>query len=689
MQQVQKYILPILTVIFLFMAELLSAQPQRAYERGLEELYRGNTTQALDIWYNAYDRSGGLDGRIGFEFIRVVTEEEMEGYYEQATELYYKALIRGQGADSRIAVRQEINRLRPIIGEGIYRQWVGWWEENNRNLGQDMRGFWVQHDPTPSNISNERLIEHWERIAISKRRFNRDNNTVYGTDDRALVYIRYGEPDRTRNGIFTLQSFNIRNWLQNQLNPYAQQENRRDGGRPDDPEMRRADDEQLIQRLENAIYEFHRYPEYEIWFYDNLATVGDEPIPFIFGTDVNEDKFRLQTSIEDFIPSRAYNPEQVREQEGVEFTRAGITPAVMLQLLYYEQLSQVDSFFNDRLNELQDRILDQGLQAFQGMDLAFKTESRELINQRSVRAPVERSNYTEKIARIPLHVYQYRFLDEDLNPYLLTYLESTSQVAFLIDYHRNLNRSDTGLETFFGQNVLDSHAYYEVIHNFIKYDESWEVKTQKTHKPELLLSQPAMGEIPSRSIFISEHTSRANLSASVELMNYDPDSRTIHNTPFPNTLRGLGKVQLRLPQPLVSHSDTLEMADLVLGYESEEFSTEPFDFVVANDGVLPYEKTLVLHFEVYNLKRKDDETAFTQFELTYRIFPVDDDGNVDEDQVEFVLTLNFTNEHRHVTEDLEIETADLSPGLYDLRVRIIDTETGHQKERTIRFEVVD
>ena len=112
--------------LFCFLLNTLSVfgQVQQAYERGMEEIYRGNISQALDIWYNSYEQSDEVDSRIGFEFIRAVAENQMRSYYEPATNLYYRALTNGNGMESRVAVRQEIERLKPIIGEGIFRQWM-------------------------------------------------------------------------------------------------------------------------------------------------------------------------------------------------------------------------------------------------------------------------------------------------------------------------------------------------------------------------------------------------------------------------------------------------------------------------------------------------------------------------------------------------------------------------------------
>ena len=510
-------------------------QVQQAYERGTEELDRGNVSQALDIWYDSYQQSASVDSRIGIEFIRVVSANNMRSYYEPATQVYYRALTDGDGMQSRVAVRQEIERLKPIIGDGIFRQWMNWWDEENDELGTDMKGFWVQNNPTPANPTNERLIEHWQRIVESKERFNKNQTTVYGADERSLIYIRYGEPNRMKNGILTLQSFNIRNWLENQLAPDRTNENRPPGNMEDA-------DFEIMQRLQNAIYEFHRYPEYEVWFYDQVVEPQDQPIIFLFGTDVRNDEFALQTSLEDFIPERAFHVDKEEDEESLNFTRAGITPALILQLLYYEQLAQVDDFFAQRLNELQTQILDQGIEAFQGMDLAFQTESQQIINQQVNQAPVQESTYADLIPQIPLQVYQYRFLSDSLESEILTYVESSAQEAFLIDYNRNEGRNLLQSDLDEEYNVLENETYYELNHNLLEYDNFWEVSASRSDQPSLIITRPTQDQI-STSAFRRPHSGKTFQSVSVELMNYNPVSEPLFESPFPPALRGWNKQQ--------------------------------------------------------------------------------------------------------------------------------------------------
>ncbi len=65
-------------------------------------------------------------------------------------------------------------------------------KHNNPVVLNEIKGFWIENDATPSTAENERLLEHWERIAYARERFNKNHSTAYGTDERADVYIKYG-----------------------------------------------------------------------------------------------------------------------------------------------------------------------------------------------------------------------------------------------------------------------------------------------------------------------------------------------------------------------------------------------------------------------------------------------------------------------------------------------------------------
>ena len=668
---------------------MLSAQPASVYQEGLERLYRGEVDDALSYWETNYDEESRVDSRIGFEFIRVVTERDISDRYESATSMYYKALLNGSGANSRIAIRQEIERLKPIVGDGIYRQWTEWWESEEPHLRSDIRGFWIRLDPTPAHTVNERLIEHWQRIAEAKNRYTKNMSTIYGTDDRALVYVRYGEPDRVKSGLLTLQDMNVKPWLERQII-------RRKSNMSDDPAGMDYEERQLPQlqeqTLEFILYENHRYPEYEIWFYDDLAVENDQPVPFIFGTNIRNDQFEMLETVAAFIPERAYSTDPFDEHDMLEFTRAGITPALMLQMLYYEQLSGVDAFFEQRLNSLRDRLLEQDRDVYTGLDVEFREESADLINQQALQAPQQLSTIKSRIPLVPVSVYQYRFLDEDKVPILITFVESEPREAFMIDFSRN--RADTTSLSTIQQSddITGLLPNYEVRHSLQTYNNNWELADRRTASPAFQI-QSTPFRPGATSYFQSDHTGRAHRSASAEVINSDRSSQgPAFETPYPESIRGLGSVHYREPAPLLSNPDSLQVADLVLGYgienENENITGQSlFPFYVANNQTIPWQETLALHFEVYNLEVQPN--GFSTFELTYQILPIDEKGRVLTDQTEFVLTLSFITEENRLTENLEIETADLMPGLYELRVQISDVNSGQQVDRNTRFEVLD
>ena len=111
----------IATIFFLPMAVLFVsasvgyAQPQAAFDRGSEQLQQGNITEALDIWYAAYQNGTQVDSRIGFEFIRTVAKHDLYSYYETATSFYYRALVEGSGQQSRVALARVLVADRPVV----------------------------------------------------------------------------------------------------------------------------------------------------------------------------------------------------------------------------------------------------------------------------------------------------------------------------------------------------------------------------------------------------------------------------------------------------------------------------------------------------------------------------------------------------------------------------------------------
>lgn len=671
-------------------------------EQGLLAEFRGEYEQALDIWQDAHEELDEPDSRIGFEYIRVATEQEMAEYYEKATEMYYWAISSPFESVNRAAVRQEIERLRPIVGSGIYRQWINWFEERNEGLASDLRGFWIQMDPTPGNIINERLIEHWHRIAFSRANFVKNNNTVYGTDDRALIYVRYGEPDKKHAGVLTLDNQNLGQWLARQFDsaetgddPEESPPVRLDFTRDRDREENRNrdrdrgldNDNGSYNKLEEYVFRFHQYPEFEIWIYSPLTESDSKPLIFIFGTDVRTDEFNKQVSIDDFIPQRAYLSDRRSQTVQTDFVRAGLTPALALQMLYYEQLIDIDSFFQERLNYIRESFIDQGPLAYKSLDLSLRSQNREMLQMRTNEAPREVSSLRRMLPGIPLEIHQYRLLDEDYNPIIISFVESDPREAILQDMEVNsdLYSTDTPESDTLLTDSPDKLDDYRLDHKFFVYNRDWIEKKRDEDSP-LIRSFLDKESGIIQSVFISGHDYENFQSAEASLMNNNPESKSVYPSIFPDELRGLGTLKNRQPVPLKPEPDQLELGDLILGFRDDIPEDYPFNFRVANDQMIPGDQSLILHFQVYNLE-PSSTTGFTHFELTYRIYPVLEDGTLLTDEEMFYLTINFQHDETRLAEDLEIQTAQLSSGLYELQVMVEDQESGQEQRKNIRFEV--
>lgn len=679
----------ITTAMALVLLTSTHARQTDLFEQGLLAEFRGEYEQALTIWGKARNELETADSRIGFEFIRLATEQELKGYYEQASEMYYWAVTAPLNGVNRAAIRQEIERLRPIIGDAIYRQWVGQWENDHAKLASELRGFWVQLNPTPFSQYNERLIEHWERIAYSRRNFVKNRNTPYSTDDRALIYVRYGEPDVREAGVFTIDDQHIGRWLSKQFEQIQIEDP--ESGEIIFPELEHTDSFSI---LEDYIFQFHEYPEYEIWTYDQETggSSHQQPLIFMFGTDVESGNYYRQHSIDDFIPERAFLSDRRAMNIQTEFVREGLTPALILQMLYYEQLVHVDSFFEQRLHSIRKAFIEQGPLAYASMDLAMRSQNRELLDMRISEAPRQITGLHKQIPQIPIQIYQYRLIDEENQPYMISFVESAPAPALLTDIKNNLylfknEEKETNPDTELLKRIDTSLVLstYEVQHSLQIYDENWDIKNHATHTPTLLTSHLTDKGTLSSAFEIS-HEKQLFQSASAELLTEQPENMIMRHSLFSNQLRGIGSLQYQQPVPLRTEPGSLEVGDLILGYNDEIPEDYPFSFRVANDQTIPGDVNLLLHFEVYNLEPRE-ETGFTHFELTYRIYPVSDDGNVLKNQEEFYLTLNFESEHQRVIEDLEIQTSSLEEGLYDLHLYVQDSETLQNRTRQIRFEI--
>ena len=646
---------------------------------------RGEYDRALEIWREGRSRMDQPDSRLGLAFIRLATEQRLSEWYSEATDMYLWAISHPYVGGNRGVISRELDRLKPIVGESIYRQWHRWLEASHEQLPTDVRGFWIQSDPTPDDPMNERLIEHWIRIAEARRHFARNRLSPLQTDDRGLLYVRYGRPDRRVSGVLTLDGQRTVRWFEHQIagtGLWLQTEGSGSEGsagsvgsegsveggphRTEAASAFRAND--LNSWIEAYVRPYHRGPEYEVWIYDEPGEAdGPSPLIVLFGTDIHTGRFRQIESVGEFVPLQAYQGDRNRASGQPGLVRRGVSPALLLQMIYYEQLSGIHPWFSDQLIALQRTWLEQGKEIFKAPDLAHRTAAREALKIQSGRLPRQISTEEGRLPRVPLQVHQYRLLDEALEPVIVTFLESRPGQALR-------------------QEPEAQAADYTLQHAFLDYNQRWQVRAHEVHHPQTDEMTGRPDQVV-QSVFITPHTGENFQAGSVQLLSTESDVPGLSEL-FPANLRGLGTVRNRQPEPLVSQPGELELADLILGYQDELPEDYPFTFRVANDQTIAADESLILHFEVYNLEPVPS-SGFTRFELTYRIYPVLESGSLQTGDEAFYLTIRFEDDRTRLVEDLEIQTASLSSGLYELQVTIQDLVSRQQKRRSIRFEVTE
>lgn len=107
----------------------------------------------------------------------------------ECTEAFYGGLngvkvegnVDGLFVDARdIATKEEVDEWRALISI----------EEKLEFL----RTFWKRRDPNPVDQVNERLVEHYRRLAAVRTKYRKVTSPWY--DDRGRIYLRLGKPDQ-------------------------------------------------------------------------------------------------------------------------------------------------------------------------------------------------------------------------------------------------------------------------------------------------------------------------------------------------------------------------------------------------------------------------------------------------------------------------------------------------------------
>ncbi len=286
--------------------------PANAYELGGAFIDAGDPEGALRFWIAVRDSLSGEsaeDARIGTAFIRIVTENDLEGYEEIATVMFYWGFSGAVDEEARDEIVAEARRTFTLVDSTATEYWEAAGRGDSGALALAVKQFWIERDPTPSTLVNERLVEHWKRIAYARRTFVYNRSSVYGTDDRGTFYVKYGLPDRVTRGHLGVSEFE-----------------RRSRNLPLD-----------------YIARFDQQPQYEIWRYATMHP--GEFTYFLFGNTQGTGPFRHVQGLHEIIPASARVSGEARY--------AGVRAQHYLELFYYEDLARMGGPYGLRFGELE------------------------------------------------------------------------------------------------------------------------------------------------------------------------------------------------------------------------------------------------------------------------------------------------------------------------------------------------
>ncbi len=291
-----------------------SSQNQDAFARGRALLDQDQITDALDLWITLRDSlttAGNPDPRIGTTFIATVAEHKLDLYEEVAALMFYWGFsVVNPDEVAKREILAEGRRTFALVDSARAHAWQAAGGMNPVSLARAVKQFWIERDPTPGTLENERLAEHWARVAHARANYAYNRNSAFGTDDRGVMYVKYGSPAQVTSGHLKINSAEAR-WR---------------GISRDD------------------LFRWDVDPQYEIWRYNSL---GERDFTyFMFGNEEGTGPFRFVTGPHEILPRSA------RSGPGSRLS-TGLRAQYYLEFLYYVELARAGGPFGDRLGQLE------------------------------------------------------------------------------------------------------------------------------------------------------------------------------------------------------------------------------------------------------------------------------------------------------------------------------------------------
>jgi len=660
------------------------------FKDGLTELEKGNYEKAVEIWSESFHQDTEPDYKTGFYLIKTVTAHNLRDYYEVANDLYYRGLESGKVTEAdKEYLLADLEFIRPLLGRREANRLERLIEDGNAEIFSELADFWDSMKVTVTGTYNERLLEHWERCYFVSENFKTSRRHAF--DDRGQMYIRFGEPDRIREGMLIYNPGFAEYLLSTRFSSSG------GGG------MGSAIDASAIENTMHMVRAYHEYPTYEVWVYTQLVD-SHENVIYLFGNTTGSDVMRLFQTVDDFIPTAAFNisgrnrPVSVimRDQNSglssvsLDDERSSLAdadvnvgtgsgeivpPALVLQLMYYRQLSTVDDYFGMQYDNMMNRYMSTASRLSRSIAREFQHLNAAQIVRRQAQAPSERSSHINSIFSIDSDLYAYRFFDEEMEPELRVYLDTNPEEAIHYDELRRHNRiDDIKFENF------------EIINRLNVINGSDEKLGARIDTVQLFTGLSIVADPLELNVIQIPHTDEVTkLGSEFELHNrleYENPSIDEQST-FKKHLRGMGTAET-VVKPVLE-SDSFISSDVILGYSYIDEEGESA-LTISHNRKIPRNSNLNFYYEAYNLPQKDD--GLYSFNLTYEI---ERKRSWLGRAIRFgrssgpSITIENTEDKPRFSQMLEIISEELDKGDYKLNLTFMNAEGEVLHQQAIEF----
>jgi len=616
------------------------------FTQGLELKNSGKWEQALKTWWagwNALETAGKTDPRIGIAFIELATEKMAAQYYGTASEMYMQGFSRDECIEFKKTVAKEAERILPLLDKEEEKTWKKLIKSKDPELCQKIRLFWLERDPRPKTKGNERLIEHWERIAYARKHFQMARSSIYDCDDRGTIYVKYGKPDKKKSGSFGTSS-------------ESQMELMRFLG---------IGDESRLIRFRDPNH------DYDVWAYGDIGT--EKPSIYLFSNRDGTGRFGLCIGIESLIPRVDYiytirSP--VRRYSPRDY--------LIYQIMYYSELKSFARFFDERYGEINhiwegaEREIRRKRYGREKFSLPrdyiqllhgtmIKNQGEDKLNPISKYADVDRSDYENLTGKINVKTHPVRTLDRQNQP----------KLALLAFSSPEFRAEDM---TIISEDALESPEYF-LSHTLIVRDGSLE---ELVHNTDVLRGSPN-----NMSAFTLDHMPE---HAHFTLASEAYQETALDTLPEPQTkMLAIGKEIVSIQPPLNTDPGTLELSDLVLGIDAPSgVECEDFPFSIIPTHEFTNQDPVKMAIEIYHLVL--NEYGEAQYTIEYGVAGVDKKGKRKKEQISMAYSFHALG--RSSRETLSVDISKLKPGSYEFFVEVKDTVSRQEKIRIASFSVI-